>query len=61
MDKWGVITKEEVDQMIAHAVAAEKERCAIVALDHYMDACKVRRTNPAKWGEWCAAESIRKS
>lgn len=41
------------------AVAAERERCAVVAWTHYMDTCKKHGRAPSMWHEWCAADVIR--
>ena len=39
----------------------EVEKCAVVAWAHFMDTCRKKRISPADWGDWCAADAIRKS
>ena len=44
---------------VARAVAAERERCAVVAWSHFMVRCNHLKTNPATQDGWCAADAIR--
>jgi len=44
---------------IAAAVAAERERCAVAAWNHYMDTCRKTGRAPTIWHEWCASDAIR--
>ena len=39
----------------------EVEKCAVVAWAHFMDTCRKKRVSPADWGDWCAADAIRKA
>lgn len=43
------------------AQAAERERCAVTAWNHYMDTCRKTGRAPTMWHEWCASDSIRKA
>ena len=43
------------------AMTDEVEKCAVVAWAHFMDTCRKKRISPADWGDWCAADAIRKA
>lgn len=51
---------KRADVETAKAVAAERERCAVDAWNHYMDTCHKTGKAPSIWHEWCAADAIRK-
>ena len=47
------------ERALDEAVAAERERCAVVAWMHYMDTCQKHGRAPSMWHEWCASGVIR--
>ena len=63
--------REKVEQAATRAILAlshepvamtdEVEKCAVVAWAHFMDTCRKKRISPADWGDWCAADAIRKA
>jgi hypothetical protein len=55
----GIVTGRMLEDFAARIEAAERERCAVAAWNHYMDTCKKTCRSPALWHEWCASNAVR--
>ena len=52
---------DEINDNGFSAAVVEREHCAVVAWNHFMDACKLRGLAPHHVQHWCAATAIRNS
>ena len=47
------------ESILAEIRRAEREKCAVVAWNHYMDRCKLNGISPTVFAGWCSAAAIR--